>query len=133
MGEIADMILDGTLDYQTGEYIGEPCGYPRTLEPCEETKPKKISIIIPVLNQWEFTSQALSSMLKITAYPDWEIIVVDNGSSDATPKELFLLEKQHTGKLRYLRFEKNLGFSAANNAGADIAEGEYLLFLKIFF
>lgn len=32
MGEIADMILDGTLDEQTGEYIGEPCGYPRTLQ-----------------------------------------------------------------------------------------------------
>ena len=42
MGEIADMILDGILDFQTGEYIGEPCGYPRTLEPCEETKPKKV-------------------------------------------------------------------------------------------
>jgi len=30
MGEIADMMLDGTLDEQTGEYIGPPCGYPRT-------------------------------------------------------------------------------------------------------
>ena len=30
MGEIADMMLDGTLDYITGEYIGEPCGYPRS-------------------------------------------------------------------------------------------------------
>ena len=31
MGEIADMILDGILDEQTGEYIGEAVGYPRTL------------------------------------------------------------------------------------------------------
>lgn len=31
MGEIAEMMLDGTLDCMTGEYIGEPCGYPRTL------------------------------------------------------------------------------------------------------
>lgn len=30
MGEIADMMLDGTLDCMTGEYIGRPCGYPRT-------------------------------------------------------------------------------------------------------
>lgn len=30
MGEIADMMLDGTLDEQTGEYIGPPVGYPRT-------------------------------------------------------------------------------------------------------
>lgn len=32
MGEISEMMLDGTLDAITGEYIGEPCGYPRTYE-----------------------------------------------------------------------------------------------------
>lgn len=32
MGECADMLLDGTCDYITGEYIGDPCGYPRTLQ-----------------------------------------------------------------------------------------------------
>lgn len=32
MGECADMLLDGTCDYITGEYIGSPCGYPRTLQ-----------------------------------------------------------------------------------------------------
>lgn len=37
MGECADMLLDGTLDCITGEYIGEPCGYPRTL-----TSPRQI-------------------------------------------------------------------------------------------
>lgn len=37
MGECADMLLDGTFDCITGEYIGEPCGYPRTL-----TSPRQI-------------------------------------------------------------------------------------------
>ena len=32
MGDCADMLLDGTCDYITGEYIGEPCGYPRTMQ-----------------------------------------------------------------------------------------------------
>lgn len=32
MGEYADMLLDGTCDYLTGEYIGDPCGYPRTMQ-----------------------------------------------------------------------------------------------------
>jgi len=32
MGEIADMMLDGTLDSVTGEYLGPPCGYPRTTD-----------------------------------------------------------------------------------------------------
>lgn len=31
MGEIADMMIDGTLDSTTGEYLGRPCGYPRTM------------------------------------------------------------------------------------------------------
>lgn len=31
MGDIAEMMLDGTLDSVTGEYLGEPCGYPRSL------------------------------------------------------------------------------------------------------
>ncbi len=31
MGEIAEMMLDGTLDSVTGEYLGEPCGYPRSM------------------------------------------------------------------------------------------------------
>ena len=33
MGEIADMMLDGTLDEQTGEYLGEAVGYSRTIQP----------------------------------------------------------------------------------------------------
>lgn len=40
MGEIADMILDGILDEQTGEYLGEAVGYPRSIHKYE--KPKKI-------------------------------------------------------------------------------------------
>ena len=32
MGEIADSLINGEFDAQTGEYIGEPCGYPRTYE-----------------------------------------------------------------------------------------------------
>lgn len=32
MGDISEMMLDGTMDYITGEYLGEPCGYPRSYE-----------------------------------------------------------------------------------------------------
>lgn len=38
MGEYAEMLLDGTCDYLTGEYIGEPCGYPRTMH---DSKPRR--------------------------------------------------------------------------------------------
>lgn len=40
MGEIAEMMLDGTLDYETGEYIGDPCGYPKTASNQKKTLSK---------------------------------------------------------------------------------------------
>jgi hypothetical protein len=52
MGEIADMMLDGTLDAHTGEYIGDPCGYPRTLDrylPWERSGPPAGVYIAPVM------------------------------------------------------------------------------------
>ena len=38
MGDCADMLLDGTCDYITGEYIGGPCGYPRTMQVRKHSK-----------------------------------------------------------------------------------------------
>ena len=38
MGEIAEMIIDGTLCQQCGEFIGEPVGYPRTCTGCSNDK-----------------------------------------------------------------------------------------------
>lgn len=42
MGEITDLILDGVLDYETGEYIGSACGYPRTIKKLKNGKRKDI-------------------------------------------------------------------------------------------
>lgn len=58
----------------------------------------KISIVIPVLNQWRFTEQILNDIpLKIKS--DYEIIVIDNGSTDETQKKL--KEMPHIIVLRY--------------------------------
>lgn len=40
MGEYAEMLIDGTCDYITGEYIGNPCGYPRTLQGKKSHRPQ---------------------------------------------------------------------------------------------
>ena len=45
MGDIADMMIDGTLDYQTGEYIGDAVGYPRTIHGGHNRKKKPMSNI----------------------------------------------------------------------------------------
>lgn len=44
MGEIADMIIDGTLDMYTGEYLGDPVGYPRTKKKKYFKKKKKTKL-----------------------------------------------------------------------------------------
>ena len=90
----------------------------------------KVSIIIPVLNQLAFTSQCLDRVWRNTdATIPYEVIVVDNASTDGTA-EWFEDVGRFPHPLRYLRQTSNLGFGRANNTGARVARGEYLLFLN---
>ncbi|HPJ95104.1 MAG TPA: glycosyltransferase [Deltaproteobacteria bacterium] len=88
------------------------------------------SIIIPVFNQVEFTSRCLKALYQNTPLERVsEIIVVDNASSDGTHE---FLEKTRTRypKLKTLTNKENLLFAKACNQGADIAQGDYLVFLN---
>lgn len=89
-----------------------------------------VSVIIPVFNQSRLTVQQIT-MIK-TRYrhrQDIEWIIVDNGSTDDTPR---LVEIAQDGfpRLRYVRNEENTGFGPANNQGAGMAEGDTLIFLS---
>lgn len=90
---------------------------------------KKISIIIPVLDNWEFTKRCLKSIFEKTDYPDYEVLVIDNGCQDFTARGLKAFGQRHKN-LHTITNKENLGFSKANNQGAEIAAGEYLLFLN---
>lgn len=89
-----------------------------------------ISVIVVTYNNLEFTNACLQSIEKYSNYPNMEIIVVDNASSDGSPE--FLKNWQtSSGLIRKLILnEKNLGFAAANNQGLSIAQGEYLVLLN---
>lgn len=82
-----------------------------------------ISIVIPVLNNWNFTKACLQDLQKLTV-PN-EIIVVDNGSDDKTTQEIVNFED-----VIHHRFEENTGFAHACNKGFTIANGKYVLFLN---
>lgn len=84
----------------------------------------KISIIFPTLNGWSDTKKCLKSLSK-QDYPDKniEIVVVDNNSSDQTPKKIRRCYK----KTKVLVQKKNLGFAKAVNIGIKHASGEYTL------
>lgn len=85
----------------------------------------RASIIIPVYNQLHFTLACLRSLASCGDQALFEVIVVDDCSSDGTPRVVPSIPG-----LRYHRNQQNLGFIGACNAGAEISSGEYLVFLN---
>jgi glycosyltransferase involved in cell wall biosynthesis len=93
----------------------------------EKIKPK-VSIIITTYNRaQELAERSLPSALKQT-YPNFECIVVDDCSTDETPKVIkdFI---RRGAKIRYLKLKKNRGCSGARNYGAEHAKGDFIVFL----
>ena len=87
-----------------------------------------VSIIIPALDQLKYTRACIEAILRNTP-PIYEIIVIDNGSQDETPHYLEQTARS-LPTLRYVRNQENIGYSPANNQGAQMARGEYLLLLN---
>ena len=84
------------------------------------------SIIIPVFNKAELTQQCLAQLAKVTTGTSYEVIIVDNNSTDGTQE---LLESLH-GDVQVIRNETNFGFAKACNQGACAARGKYFVFLN---
>jgi GT2 family glycosyltransferase/glycosyltransferase involved in cell wall biosynthesis len=84
-----------------------------------------VSIIIPVFNQFQFTHACLASLQTIEERSAFEVIVVDDCSTDETAE----LVPRMQGVV-YLRNEKNSGFIFSCNRGAETARGKYLFFLN---
>ncbi len=83
----------------------------------------KVSVIIPTHNREKYISRALESVLGQT-FRDYEIIVVDDGSTDSTPDIL----KSFNGRIKYV-CQRKQGSGAARNRGIQEAKGEYIAFL----
>ncbi len=82
-----------------------------------------VSVVIPTYNRAPFVCEAINSVLGQT-FSDYEIIVVDDGSSDNT-KEIL---KQYQDKIKYIH-QENLGVSSARNAGIKKSIGSWVAFL----
>lgn len=83
------------------------------------------SIVIPVFNRLDLTLGCLHALAACNDATPFEVIVVDDGSSDESGTALPTIPG-----LRYRRNAANLGFIGACNAGADLARGEFLVFLN---
>ncbi len=87
------------------------------------TEAPLVSVVIPTYNRSAFIARAVDSVLS-QSFTDYEIIVVDDGSTDATKKNL----KKYGNKIKYV-YQDNSGVSAARNTGITIARGEWIAFL----
>jgi GT2 family glycosyltransferase/Flp pilus assembly protein TadD len=108
-------------DDANGRCVLTPPSHPRPLSQSEPT----VSIVIPVFNRADLTHRCLEA-LAVSSRGCFEVIVVDNGSTDETPE---LLASFGTG-LTVIRNAANDGFARACNAGARRARGTYVVFLN---
>ena len=85
----------------------------------------KVSVIIPCFNHGEYIDEAVDSILNQT-YQDFEIIIIDDGSTDSLTIEK--LKNYNKPKTKVIRTENN-GLPAARNKGIRYAKGQYILTL----
>lgn len=86
----------------------------------------KISVIVPAYNEEKYLSRALNSLLKQN-FTDFEVIIINDGSTDDTQKIIDYYTQKHPHFRGIL--QKNQGVATARNRGMIEAQGEYLAFL----
>jgi len=94
----------------------------KDLNPCSPL----VSVVIPVYNRSHLVGRAISSVLQQT-YPSFEIVVVNDGSTDCTPKTVADLASSDS-RVRYFSHPWNKGAQAARNTGILHSRGEWLAF-----
>src|SRR5262245_27262075 len=87
-----------------------------------------VSIVIPTFNRLDLTRACLKAIQAHTPDDQYEIIVVDNASTDATRE--FLTNEQRAGRITAILNDTNAGFARACNQGAAVAQGKFVLFLN---
>ena len=87
-----------------------------------------VSILIPNKDQAETLDKCLKSIEKLTDYENYEIIIIENNSTEEKTFEYY--EQICNDKIRVVYWEKEFNYSAINNFGAKQAKGDYLLLLN---
>ena len=84
-----------------------------------------VSVIMPAYNSSAYIEDSIDSVLAQT-YPDWELIIVDDASTDNTQQ---LVTAYQDERIRYYRNDTNRGVAISRNRGIELARGRYLAFL----
>ena len=88
----------------------------------------KLTIIIPVFNAQNYIESCLDSCFNQDLQPfEYEIIIINDGSTDKTLEKVSAYTKTHANL--HIRTQENKGNGAARNAGSALAKGKYIHFL----
>ena len=102
------------------------------INPFEENKDAWITFVMPVYNEQRRVRSAIMSVIS-QDYPNTELIVVNDGSSDKSVREIKRAERQMTKQQRtrfkFINLKENVGACKARNIGAVESKGDYLAFL----
>lgn len=90
----------------------------------------KVSILIPNKDHTEDLEQCLSSLYQRTTYKNFEVIVIENNSTDQKTFAYYETAKEKYENLQVVYYPDGFNFSAINNFGRKAASGEYLLLLN---
>ena len=90
----------------------------------------KISVIVLTYNNLKLNKLCTETLLSKTAYPNYELILVDNASVDGTRDWLKELDAQNVENVTVILNEDNLGFAGGNNVGIQAASGDYIVLLN---
>lgn len=83
-----------------------------------------LSVVMPAFNSENYVADAIEGILNQT-YPNFELIIINDGSTDNTEKEIF---KFRDSRIRYLKNDTNLGNNASRNLGIQQAKGQFVAF-----
>lgn len=95
-------------------------------------KPERVSIIVPTRDHGSDVERCFNSIFGLTRYDDFEVVLVDNSSTDRKSLEIFAdWQRSEPERLKIIRYEAPFNFSKINNfAVREAATGQYLLFLN---
>lgn len=86
-----------------------------------------VSIVTPTFNSANYILATIESVQKQT-YTNWEMILVDDGSSDET-EDIILKIQENENRIQFYKLDQNSGPAIARNKGIEKAKGEYLTFI----
>lgn len=98
--------------------------YKARLRPELKLEKPEVSIILPTFNRAHYIERSIISLFK-QVYQDFEIIVVDDGSTDQTAQ---LVSQLRDHRVQYVQHPQNRGANAARNTGVRLAKGKYIAF-----